>query len=69
MLDSDKLLSSTVRCLGFLAAGLSPWDCTHFAHTSGTNEEYSIALLLIAYSSRYCIVVDSASAAPTARAC
>lgn len=32
--DSDKLLASTVRCLGFLAAGLSPWDGTHFSHLS-----------------------------------
>ena len=32
--DSDKLLASTVRCLGFVAAGLSPWDGVHFAHLS-----------------------------------
>jgi hypothetical protein len=28
--DSDKVLASTVRCLGFIAAGLSPWNHLHF---------------------------------------
>lgn len=28
--DSDKVLASTVRCLGFIAAGLSPWNQLHF---------------------------------------
>ena len=32
--DSDKLLASTVRCLGFIAAGLSPWEGTHFGYLS-----------------------------------
>ena len=32
--DSDKLLASTVRCLGLIAAGLSPWDGTHFGYLS-----------------------------------
>ena len=28
--DSEKLLASSVRCLGFITAGLSPWNSSHF---------------------------------------
>ena len=30
--DSDKLLASTVRCLGALSAGLTPWTPLHLRH-------------------------------------
>jgi hypothetical protein len=32
--DSDKIVASTVRCLGFVCAGLSPWDPNHFGYLS-----------------------------------
>ena len=28
--DSEKLLASSVRCMGFITAGLSPWNASHF---------------------------------------